>query len=642
MTRETETLRSKVTAALQILGIRNFLLGIHDAAFPGLPEEDIGHGSPYSDGAAGFLRFLSELGFNGIQLGPQGITTLANPSPYDGTFFSKNPLLLAPLSLSDSRWRLLDPLKLADLSNRCPPDSSRVHMAFATNALQSITADVCERYRRGLLEKKHAGIARSYTNFRQRNSAWLERDALYEVLLQRHGKKTWTQWQENEEARLDKHLYAPQPGCEESVRKRIKFLFRQHNIAIEDYCFTQYLIAEQHKSLQKRCRQLALNLFGDLQIGMSDRDAWSAQSFLLADYKLGAPPSRTNPTGQAWNYPVLDPSQYYQTDAEDTRKPGPVIRFLRARIDKLFTEFDGLRIDHPHGLICPWVYRNDQQDPLRAVQIGARLFASPALADHPELARFAIARPDQLNLQSARFDDAWVTCLDPDQIRRYATLFDLIVESARHQGRGSRQIACEILSTQPYPIKRVMHDYNLGRFRVTQKADLENTRDVYRSENAQPGDWLMMGNHDTPSIWKVAKGWLATGAAQQQADYLAERLHIPATERKAWVERVAADAGLLAQARFADLFIGPGKNIIVYFTDLFGMHQTYNRPGSVNDTNWSLRVDPDYQNLYRAGSKQGRALNIPKALAMALRAQGEMCVVKHRELINDLESSSLP
>ncbi|MDT8442933.1 MAG: 4-alpha-glucanotransferase [Desulfuromonadales bacterium] len=641
MTRETETLRSKVTAALQILGIRNFLLGIHDAAFPGLQGEDIGHGSPYSDGAADFLLFLSELGFNGIQLGPQGITTLANPSPYDGTFFSKNPLLLAPLSLSDSRWRLLDPLKLADLSSQSPPDRSRVHMAFATNALQSITADVCEHYRRGLLEKKHVGIARSYSNFWKRNSAWLERDALYEILLQIHGKQTWTQWQGNEEARLDKQLYAPQPGNAESARKRIEFLFQKHKDAIEDYCFTQYLIAEQHKVLQKRCRQLNLNLFGDCQIGMSDRDAWSAQSFLLADYKLGAPPSRTNPTGQAWNYPVLDPCQYYQAVVEGPRQPGAVIRFLRARIDKLFTEFDGLRIDHPHGLICPWVYRNDQQDPLRAVRNGARLFASPALADHPELARFAIARPDQLNPQRARFDDEWVDRLDPDQIRRYAILFNQIVESAGQQRHGSRQIACEILSTQPYPIKHVMHYYHQGRFRVTQKADLGNTGDVYRSENAQPEDWLMMGNHDTPTIWRVAKGWLATGAAQKQADYLATRLRIPATERTAWVERVSANEVLLVQASFADLLIGPAKNVMIYFTDLFGMHQTYNGPGSVNDTNWSLRVDADYQNLYRAGSKQNRALNIPKAIAMALRAQGEACVVKHRDLISDLESSNL-
>ena len=64
------------------------------------PEEDLGRGTPYSDGAAEFLKFARSLGFNGIQLGPQGITTRANSSPYDGSFFSRNPLSLAPLPLS--------------------------------------------------------------------------------------------------------------------------------------------------------------------------------------------------------------------------------------------------------------------------------------------------------------------------------------------------------------------------------------------------------------------------------------------------------------------------------------------------------------------------------------------------------------
>ena len=26
---------------------------------------------------------------------------------------------------------------------------------------------------------------------------------------------------------------------------------------------------------------------------------------------------------------------------------------VAARLDKMFTEYDGVRIDHPHGLVCP-------------------------------------------------------------------------------------------------------------------------------------------------------------------------------------------------------------------------------------------------------------------------------------------------
>src|SRR5207237_216326 len=93
----------------------------------------------------------------------------------------------------------------------------------------------------------------------------------------------------------------------------------------------------------------------------------------------GAPPSRTNPEGQPWSYGVLDPA-LYGTRAQ----PGPAVQLLRLRVGKLLSELDGLRIDHPHGLIDPWVYRAAQPDPLRAVQQGARLFSSPDLPDPPQ------------------------------------------------------------------------------------------------------------------------------------------------------------------------------------------------------------------------------------------------------------------
>ncbi|MFO7605826.1 MAG: hypothetical protein R6W72_05975, partial [Desulfurivibrionaceae bacterium] len=231
------------------------------------------------------------------------------------------------------------------------------------------------------------------------------------------------------------------------------------------------------------------------------------------------------------------------------------------------------------------------------------------------------------------------TDLDPEQVHRYAALFEVIIEEARHR-TDQAETACEILSTQPFPIRQVMKLYGLGRFRVTQKADLDNPGDVYRSENAAPRDWLMLGNHDTPSIWQLAGKWLASGAAQKQADYLAERLAIPAEERPAWIRGLLTDHGALAQAKFADLFVGPGRNIMVFFTDLLGIEEAYNRPGTVNAENWSLRIDPDYRRIYTARLGKDRALNIPKALATALRARGAACRDQHRYLIAALENHS--
>ncbi|HLY38897.1 MAG TPA: 4-alpha-glucanotransferase, partial [Candidatus Binatia bacterium] len=56
------------------------------------------------------------------------------------------------------------------------------------------------------------------------------------------------------------------------------------------------------------------------------------------------------------------------------------------------------------------------------------------------------------------------------------------------------------------------------------------------------------------------------------------------------------------------------------FPDLFGLRETYNVPGTFGPTNWSLRVPPAYAHDYRARLRGNQALNLPLALAMALRA----------------------
>jgi 4-alpha-glucanotransferase len=306
-------------------------------------------------------------------------------------------------------------------------------------------------------------------------------------------------------------------------------------------------------------------------------------------------------------------------------------------MDKMFAELDGVRIDHPHGFVCPWVYRAGQADAHHAGQNGARLFSSPDLPDHPELASLAIARVEQLDYDAPRHADGWVTALDDDQVERYAILIDALVEAADQHERGTEDIACEILSTQPYPLERVMARHGLGRFRVTQKADLDRPDDVYRGENARPEDWIMVGSHDTRPVWLLAHDWVASGDSWKQARYLAKRLLAPEEDHETWVRKTARDPNALAQAEFADLFVGPASNVMVFFTDALGLTEAYNRPGVVNDENWSLRVDPDFRRVHRQRVDRGAALDLPRSLARALRARGSSFVAAHRGLIEDLE-----
>ena len=559
-----------MSEALQALGISRLHLAIHDASFPA-GADDVGRGTPYSDAARAFFGFLHALGFTGVQLGPQGLTSRDNPSPYDAMLFSREPLSIyaAPLVGRDA-WRAL----VGDV----PWTTAR--RADHARAFDRQYAALAELWR-----TRRDAWGRDVDAFAATQTGWLARDAA-----------------------LD-----PMPA--------------------DEYRFVQWLAHRQHDELRAHLQRLGLHLWGDLQIGISWRDRQALAPLFLDGYAMGAPPSRTNPEGQPWGYPLLDPAQY----------DGGVGALVDARMGKLLTEYDGLRVDHPHGLVDPWVYRvgaAGMHDAHAAVRAGARLFSSPDLPEHPRLEAFAIARAGDLDRGELRWADGWVRALDEGQVDRYARLFDRVVDRARRAGHRAGDLLCEVLSTWPYPLRRVMEREGLGRLCVTQKANLDDPRDVYRSENTRAQDWIMVGNHDTPPVWALVDQWHGTPTAARRATHLAERLEPDGAAREAFAASLRTSPGRLATAMFAELFASPARSVSIFVSDLLGYRESYNVPGTISDGNWSLRVAPDFAADYAravASDDNPRALSLPRALALALRADPHRARI-HEGLLLRLDS----
>jgi 4-alpha-glucanotransferase len=555
---------SLVKDALAALGIDDLVLGVHDSCFPSAKGEDVGRGTPNGQGARALLDYASELGFTGIQLGPQGETSDDDPSPYDGAAFTRShrSIALAPLV----EMKLLSAGTLERLAGDQVVDRSDQVRAGA-------------RIREALDEVFSNATFSDATAFGARERAWIERDALFEAISKANGGRDFVHWDDER----DRYLF------EDPQRLRERRAL--HAAQLARFALVQWIAHRQHQDFRAHAHARGLSLFGDLQIGWSRRDLWAWPGAFMRDFSMGAPPSRTNPEGQPWGYAVLDPELGPEANA-----------LFDLRIDHELSLYDGLRIDHPHGWVCPWVYQGE-------VQAGARLHESP---DRPELARYAIARSEQIDFGKPRHADGWVTRLDPAQIDRYSALFDRIVARSPH-------VVCEVLSTLPFPLAQVLARHRLGRFRVTQKASLDDPRDVYRSENAAPEDWIMVGNHDTEPMAVVARRWFVEGTAERHAARLAERL--APEDREAFVRETARDPNALARAALAELFTSPARHVYLWWNDLFGDERRYNAPGTISPENWVIRIPADFRAAHAHAIGEGRGLDLPRALATALRAK---------------------
>lgn len=565
-----------IRAALETLGVRRMLLAIHDVSFPANPDEDLGRGSSATAAAERLFGYARGLGFTGIQLGPQGQTARSNPSPYDGAIFSRH---LGNVSARTWRGLVGDEAVERWLVRGGGPAQNH----YAHDASHALLAQAYE----GMSPELRARLA----VFRAEHERWVAPDALHAALCEAAAGAGFRAWPAQ-----DRDLWLP--GHE----ARRAELLAKYAREIDVYALGQLLAHDEHARVRDR---VGMRLYGDLQVGYADCDGWRFAGVFLRDYLMGAPPSRTNPDGQPWGYPVLDPAQY----------AGAARDLVVARADKAFAEYDSLRIDHPHGLVCPWVYRSDTIDPGQTVRHGARLYESPDLPDHPGLAGYAIARPEQIDRTLPRYANDWVRGLDDGQKDRYAALLDRIVEAAERHGRSRVDLSCEVLSTLPAPLAAMLERHGLGRWRVTQKANLDDASDVYRTENAGPRDWVMLGNHDTAPIITVIRNWPAA-KRDAWARHLTARLRLDSAGQ----QRLAQD-GFVATAMLAELFVSPAENVSIFFADLFGIEERFNVPGVVADDNWALRLPADFETLHANRLASNAALDLPLAIQLALASR---------------------
>ncbi len=613
--------------ALKELGKKNFALIIHGNSFPAISGKNTGFGTPNSEAGKKLMDFASGL-FNAIQLGPQGKTKACDSSPYTGTIFSLNPLFIDLEQLTTKDWgNILSVATYNKVCNENPnKDINKTAYSYIVNAQDEALKEAYVNFKQWNNRK----LNKEFDKFKEDNDFWLSKDALYEALVIENNNDYWPLWNSS----VDRNLFNPKNDEEKkAVFLREKELRLKYADEINYYSFCQFVAAKQNEQTKKYALKHDLKLIADRQVAFSDRDSWAYQSLFLDGWMLGCPPDYFSKDGQAWGFPVVDPKKMFNEDGS----LGEAGKLLKQLYKKMFKENPGgVRIDHIVGLIDPWVYKAGKK-PLPQQGAG-RLYSSP---EHPELAQYAIATMDDLNMELEPDKEKRVKKLSKEQIQRYGAMIEkIVIAAAKEEGLNKDSIVCEDLGTLTFPVESVMKEYDLQGMRLTQFVKYDKPEHPYRCCNIVPRSWAMVGTHDNEPVSMWADEMVNTHVGYLHVVNLVDDMYseLQGKDRDDLIVKLTTDPKALMNVKLAEIFASKAENIQVFFTDFFGLKSTYNTPGTAGDQNWSLRLPNNFEDVYKNNIKpEGLALNMPLILKMAIEARGSVFAKKHEKLLKELE-----
>lgn len=612
--------------ALKELGKKNFALIVHGNSFPAEAGKNTGFGTPNSEAGKRLMDFASGV-FNAIQLGPQGKTKACDSSPYTGTIFSNNPLFIDLEQLTKKEWgNILSEATYQKICNENPnKDINKTAYSYIFKAQEEALQEAYMNFKQWNDKK----LNKEFEKFKQENEFWLSKDALYEALVIENNNDYWPLW----DNKTDRNLFNPKSEEDKKASfLREKELKLKYADEINYYAFCQFVASKQNEQTKKYAKKHDLKMIADRQVAFSDRDSWAYQSLFLEGWMLGCPPDYFSKDGQAWGFPVVDPEKMFNEDGS----LGEAGELLKRLYKKMFKENPGgVRIDHIVGLIDPWVYKAGKKP--MPEQGAGRLYSSP---EHPELSKYAIATMDDLNLELGSDKEKRIKKLTKDQIKKYGAMIEkIVIAAAKEEGLNKDAIVCEDLGTLTFPVESVMKEYALQGMRLTQFVKYEKPEHPYRCCNICPNSWAMVGTHDNEPISMWADEMVNTHEGYLHVLNLIQDMYpeLEGKEKDDLIVKLTTDAKALMNVKLAEIFASKAENIQVFFTDFFGLKQTYNTPGTSGDKNWSLRVPDNFEEVYCANSKsEGLALNLPLILKMAIEARGSKFAKKHEKLLKEL------
>lgn len=388
----------------------------------------------FSAEAYGFIDRLAQAGQRFWQILPIGPAGLAD-SPYQPlSSFAFDPLYIDLSRLAAEGLLHEDELHAMPWGT----DPARIDYAAVRGGRAHLLPLAFQRYQRD------PWIGR----FEEENAAWLEDYALFMALRDHFGPAIpWCAW--------PAAIRDRQPEAMAHWRQTLSDEIAFHR-------WTQYECSREWEGIHGYAKEKGIAIIGDLPFYVSydSADCWAHPDlFLLDDQRrpsrvAGVPPDAFSACGQLWGNPVYDWEALADTD----------YAWWTARVHRLASHFDVLRIDHFRGLAAFYSCPSDAED-----ACGGTWTTGPGL---PFLARM-------------------------------------------QQEAGSTRFIAEDLGFLTPDVHRLRRDAGIPGLKVLQFAFDDDSSNAYLPHNYDSDCVVYTGTHDN----NTSRGWFRTCGSTERSQF---------------------------------------------------------------------------------------------------------------------------
>ncbi len=574
-TKEQAEFQKEVSKAKKELNIDKTTATIFDFSVP-TSKNDTGIGTSFSYDAqklAGFLKAMC--GINSIQLQPQGEISNYVRSPYSGTGFSLGAHIIDLTKLqTDSYGQLLTAKDLkSDYMTRVKNhDIVDYNNIFSDDGQKAMLQKAYERFEK---LDGNSPLKQEFEQFKRENTYWLEKDALFEAAAVANGSGDMRNWSER-----DKNVFATKQGDTERIAQ-LKYVKDDKGNNVVDFNeFVQFIADKQQKESKQNYNAQGIDIYGDCQIGFSQKDYWAHKSAFYPSLEFGC--DIGDGKYSCWS-PAIDFGKI-NSDAGE---------LLYNKFNLFFKRYNGVRIDAAWQLIKPLICESIKNN-------GKDVFDENGN-------KLGYKIPNQPNVGGKIINDIVLKAADDNKVPRNKVFLELLGGNSYDSLDAVKHSGATLIHITKYGSPQ------WGRVRYYESHG-EN-----KYQNMRPGDYTIgPGTHDDESLLEQVQN------GKSKIGYLAQDLHINPQE-------LQHSSEAFAKAVWAELFTT--KNQFATLPDMLGSARRINTPNTT-DGNWSYRASRDYERQYFENLAQGKGLNLADALAKALKAKHNG---HHNQLIDNLE-----